>query len=163
MSLPHGYGSRNLTILLRHMNILPVGAWFSLVSVTCDVDVNFYQSKRNLFRTYWCRLLKPHTEHRVYCSIDRLPQCTFIIICFFSQGVNVLLFQKTDDNKEQAIKKRKKREVSSLEEKSPKKNRVPKQGWESCQYDTLVMFIFLATLCQLVKLIFFMEGFLSLY
>lgn len=47
---------------------------------------------------------------------------------FLSQGVNVLLFQKTDDNKEQAIKKRKKREVSNLEEKSPKKNRVPKQG-----------------------------------
>uniref|UniRef100_A0A8C3B3F7 Ubinuclein 2a n=1 Tax=Cyclopterus lumpus TaxID=8103 RepID=A0A8C3B3F7_CYCLU len=37
-------------------------------------------------------------------------------------------FQKPNDNKEQVIGKRKKKEVDNLEEKNPKKNRVPKQG-----------------------------------
>lgn len=60
--------------------------------------------------------------------------------------MNVLLFQKTNDNKEQAIKKRKKREVSNLEEKNPKKNRVPKQGWESCQCDIIVCVYFYSRL-----------------
>lgn len=38
------------------------------------------------------------------------------------------MFQKPNDNKEQVIKKRKKKEVNNLEEKNLKKNRVPKQG-----------------------------------
>lgn len=38
------------------------------------------------------------------------------------------LFQKPNDAKSQVIKKRKNKEVNSLEEKNPKKNRVPKQG-----------------------------------
>ena len=40
----------------------------------------------------------------------------------------MLLFQKQNDNKEQVIKKRKKKDVNNLEEKNPKKNRIPKQG-----------------------------------
>lgn len=40
----------------------------------------------------------------------------------------VLLFQKLNDNMEQVVKKRKKKEVNNLEEKNPKKNRVSKQG-----------------------------------
>ncbi|KAI3353039.1 hypothetical protein L3Q82_019612 [Scortum barcoo] len=36
--------------------------------------------------------------------------------------------KKLNDDKEQVIKKRKKKEVNNLEEKNPKKNRVPKQG-----------------------------------
>lgn len=52
------------------------------------------------------------------------------------------LFQKTNDNKEQEIKKRKKKEASNLEEKNPKKNRVPKQGWESWQGDRTVCLYF---------------------
>lgn len=43
----------------------------------------------------------------------------------------MLLFQKLKDNREQVIKKRKKKEVNSVEEKNQKKNKVPKQGWES--------------------------------
>ncbi|XP_056265215.1 ubinuclein-2a isoform X1 [Pseudoliparis swirei] len=37
-------------------------------------------------------------------------------------------FQKPNDDKEQVIGKRKKKEVNNLEDKDPKKNRVPKQG-----------------------------------
>lgn len=46
----------------------------------------------------------------------------------------VLVFQKLNDNREKVIKRRKKKEVNSVEEKNPKKNKVPKQGWESWQY-----------------------------
>lgn len=38
------------------------------------------------------------------------------------------LFQKLNDNSEQVIKRRKKKEGNALEEKSTKKNKVPKQG-----------------------------------
>lgn len=65
------------------------------------------------------RLFK--TELMVYPSAQSLS-------ARLSEGVHVLLFQKTNDSKEQEIKRRKKKEANNLEEKNPKKNRVPKQG-----------------------------------
>lgn len=47
----------------------------------------------------------------------------------------MLLFQKLKDNREQVIKKRKKKEVNNVEEKNPKKNKVSKQGWELWKYN----------------------------
>lgn len=55
----------------------------------------------------------------------------------------VLLFQKTNDNNENLIKKRKKKEVDSSEEKNQKKNKLPKQGWESWRYNIPVNFWFM--------------------
>lgn len=40
----------------------------------------------------------------------------------------VCLFQKLKDDREQVIKRRKIKEANNLEEKNPRKNRVPKQG-----------------------------------
>lgn len=60
----------------------------------------------------------------------------------------VLLFQKLNDNREKVIKKRKKKEVSSVEEKNLKKNKVPKQGWESSYY-IITAFCFNFKLLQL--------------
>lgn len=49
-------------------------------------------------------------------------------IHFLNETVHLFLLQKTNDNQEQVIKKRKKKELSNIEQKTPKKNRGPKQG-----------------------------------
>lgn len=41
----------------------------------------------------------------------------------------VIILQKLKDGEDQVIKKRKKKEGNSIEEKKPRKNRVSKQGW----------------------------------
>lgn len=61
-----------------------------------------------------------------------MPLCA-VVICLYEFTSLVFLFQKPNDNKEQVIKKRKKKEVNNLEEKNLKNNRVQKQGWESRQ------------------------------
>uniref|UniRef100_H3DJG9 Ubinuclein 2a n=1 Tax=Tetraodon nigroviridis TaxID=99883 RepID=H3DJG9_TETNG len=43
-------------------------------------------------------------------------------------GQSASELQKTNDNQEQVMKKRKKKDLSNMEKKPPKKNRVPKQG-----------------------------------
>lgn len=72
---------------------------------------------------------RSHTEHCV-CSSQRIDLFfSTVTICLLE--VYMLSFQKLNDNREQVIKKRKKKEVNNMEEKNPKKNKVPKQGWGS--------------------------------
>lgn len=63
----------------------------------------------------------PQTE-LIFCHCALSPSA------YKTKGMYVLLFQKLKDNREQVIKKRKKKEVNNVEEKNPKKNKVPKQG-----------------------------------
>lgn len=74
--------------------------------------------------------------------------------------MHVLLFQKTNDDREQVIKKRKKKEENNLEDKNPKKNRVPKQGWESWQYN-ITFFNVWGCPYQMVKLYRFIKEILG--
>lgn len=69
--------------------------------------------------------------HSVYEQIVKKKSCCFapcIILCRFSPFVSYL--QKMKDGEERVIKKRRKKQDGGiLEEKKPRKNKVPKSGW----------------------------------
>lgn len=72
-------------------------------------------------RAYWSARSAAHTEFII-------SHCLLFI--WINERMLLWLFQKLNDNSEQMIKRRKKKEGNTLEEKSTKKNKVPKQGWE---------------------------------
>lgn len=106
--------------------------WFPLLSVTCGVST----LERSFWRMYPCKNMGCVCSRQSWWFTPSAQSLS----AFLSEGVPVrLLFQKTNDSKEQEIKRRKKKEASNLEEKNPKKNRVPKQGWE-CWQSCLALF-----------------------
>lgn len=91
-----------------HIEVLSTGAWSSLGSVKRFVDPSLYQED-TLVHTHSLTLRQNWLMFTEHCLL--------------------LSFQNSNDNKEQVMKKRKKKDANDLEEKDAEKNKEPSQGW----------------------------------